>query len=288
RLRDALKAAKNILIIGAGFIGLEFASVASLGGAHVTVVEMAPRVLGRAVSEEISAYFAARHAAWGSEVLVGTSVDEWVRGRDGRVIGVRLGGEVRDVDLVLVGIGVIPNAELADAAGLEVGNGIVVDSGLETSDPAIFAVGDCARHPRPETADLVRVESVQNAADQARFLARRLCGQGGEYADIPWFWSHQTGDKLQIAGLSQPTDTSLILGDPDDGRFSVCRLRDGRLVAVESVNSPGDHLASRRLFTNGVHVTEEHLLTPGFSLRAALQTPNGEAANGRLLERTTS
>jgi 3-phenylpropionate/trans-cinnamate dioxygenase ferredoxin reductase subunit len=129
---------------------------------------------------------------------------------------------------------------------------------------------------------------VQNAADQARFLARRLCGQDGHYADVPWFWSHQTGDKLQIAGLSQPTDSSLILGDPDGGRFSVCRFRDGRLAAVESVNSPGDHLASRRLFTNGIQVTAEQLREPGFTLRAALHATAADRPSERLLERTTS
>ncbi|GAB2766348.1 NAD(P)/FAD-dependent oxidoreductase [Sinomonas soli] len=272
RLRGALSAAKNILVVGAGFIGLEFASVANLAGANVTVVEMAPRVLGRAVSEEISAYFSARHTEWGSEVLAGTAIEEWVRAEDGRVAGARIGGEVRDIDLVLVGIGVIPNVELAEAAGLEIGNGIVVDSSLATSDPAIFAIGDCSNHPRPETTALVRVESVQNAADQARFLARQLTGDCGEYADVPWFWSHQTGDKLQIAGLSQPTDTTFVLGDTTRGRFSVCRIRDGRLIAVESVNSPGDHLAARRLLVNRVHVSEEQLREPGFSLRGALKT----------------
>lgn len=272
RLRGALPTAKNILVVGAGFIGLEFASVASLAGANVTVVEMAPRVLGRAVSEEISAYFSARHTDWGTEILVGTSVEQWLRAEDGRVAGVRIGGEVRDIDLVLVGIGVIPNAELAEAAGLEIGNGIVVDSSLATSDPAIFAIGDCSNHPRPETTALVRVESVQNAADQARFLARQLTGHYDEYTDLPWFWSHQAGDKLQIAGLSQPTDSSLVVGDTEAGRFSVCRIRDGRLIAVESVNSPGDHLASRRLLSGDVHVSEQQLREPGFSLRGALKT----------------
>ncbi|MDQ0260848.1 NAD(P)/FAD-dependent oxidoreductase [Sinomonas atrocyanea] len=288
RLREALGAAQDILIVGAGFIGLEFASVARLAGARVTVVEMADRVMGRAVSEEISVYFAARHTAWGAEVLCSTSVDEFQRAEDGRVTAVRIGDRTLPVDLVLVGIGVIPNAELAQEAGLAVGNGIVVDSGLTTSDPSVFAIGDCASHPRPETAGLVRVESVQNAADQARFLARRLCSQDGDYADVPWFWSHQTGDKLQIAGLAQPTDGTVVLGDPGAGHFSVARVRDGRLAAVESVNSPGDHLASRRLLANGAQITEEQLHQPGFTLRKALHAaPEGAPTNHRLLERTT-
>ncbi|NKX52194.1 FAD-dependent oxidoreductase [Arthrobacter deserti] len=267
RLRGALADARRVLIIGAGFIGLEFAPVAAEHGARVTIVEKADRVMGRAVSAEVSAHFAARHAAAGAEVLCGTAVDEFVRGANGRVTGVRIGGQVRDVDLVLVGIGVIPNSELAQAAGLAVDNGIVVDSGLATSDPVIFAIGGCARHPRPEATELVGVESVQNAADQARFLARRICGAEGDYDDVPWFWSHQAGEKLQIAGLSQPGDGSLVLGDPAAGRFSVCRVRDGYLAAGESINSPGDHLASRKLLASGARVDEAQLRAPGLSLR---------------------
>lgn len=267
-VRRALADARNVLIVGAGFIGLEFASVAAGRGARVTVVEMAERVMERAVSEEISAHFAARHSAAGIDVLCGTSVDEFLYDADGRVASVRFGTHVRDVDIVLVGIGVVPNSELGQDAGLAVDNGIVVDSNLSTSDPAIFAIGDCARHPRPEIPRLVRVESVQNAADQARFLARRLTGTVAAYADVPWFWSRQAGDKLQIAGLSQPGDGSVVVGDPATGRFSVCRVRDGRLVAVESVNSPGDHLAGRRLLESGMRVPELQLQVPGFSFRA--------------------
>lgn len=273
RLRGALADARNVLIIGAGFIGLEFASVATEHGTRVTVVEMADRVMARAVSEEVSAHFTDRHTAAGTEVHCGTAVEEFIRSTDGRVTAVRLGGQERDVDLVLVGIGVIPNSELAEEAGLAVGNGIVVDSVLATSDPSISAIGDCASHPRPETTALVRVESVQNAADQARFLARRICGTEDEYADVPWFWSHQAGDKLQIAGLSQPDDASIVIGDPASGRYSVCRLRDGRLVAVESINSPGDHLASRKLLASGIRVNEARLRSPGFSLRTARTAP---------------
>lgn len=269
-LREAIKDARNVLVIGAGFIGLEFASVAATEfGARVTVVEMADRVMGRAVSEEISAHFAARHTAGGTEVLCGTAVDGFERDAAGRITAARIGARLLDVDLVVVGIGVIPNSELAQDAGLPVDNGILVDSGLATDDPSIFAIGDCSRYPRPESQERVRVESVQNAADQARFLARRLCGEDSVYADVPWFWSHQAGDKLQIAGLSQSTDGSVLLGDPTSGRFSVCRVRDGFLSAVESINSPGDHLASRKLLTHGSRVTEADLRAPGFTLRQA-------------------
>jgi 3-phenylpropionate/trans-cinnamate dioxygenase ferredoxin reductase subunit len=273
RLRSALAEARDVLIIGAGFIGLEFASVAAVQGARVTVVEMADRVMGRAVSEETSAYFGTHHNAAGAEVLCSTSIDEYQRDESGRVTGVRIGTEARTADLVLVGIGVMPNSELAEDAGLAVDNGIIVDAGLTTCDPAISAIGDCARHPRPDSPTLVRVESVQNAADQARFLARRITGVDAEYGDVPWFWSHQAGDKLQIAGLSQPTDRSFILGDPSTRRFSVCRVREGHLVAVESINSPGDHLASRKLLASGTRVTEAQLRTPGFGFSTRTTRP---------------
>lgn len=277
RLRRALTGARNVLIIGAGFIGLEFASVAVERGARVTVVEMADRVMGRAVSKEVSAHFTDRHTASGVEVLCSTSIDGFVRSNDGLVTALRVNGELRDADLVLVGIGVIPNAELAQDAGLAVENGIVVDASLATTDPSIFAIGDCASHPRPDTPNRVRVESVQNAADQARFLARHIpaahAGPNDTYRDVPWFWSHQAGYKLQIAGLAHPTDQSVTIGDPSSGRFSVCRLRNDRLVAVESINSPGDHLASRKLLASGTVVDEAQLLSPDFSLRTAITAP---------------
>jgi 3-phenylpropionate/trans-cinnamate dioxygenase ferredoxin reductase subunit len=272
RLRTSLGSARSVLIIGAGFIGLEFATAARAAGAQVTVVEMAERVMGRAVSPETAEYFAARHRNAGATVLCGTAIDEFLRDASGKVSRVRIGDAIFDVDLVLVGIGVIPNDELAAEAGLLVDNGVIVDHQLRTSDPHISAIGDVARHPRPDTTGLVRVESVQNAADQARFLASRLAGTADRYDDTPWFWSHQAGDKLQIAGLAEPTDGSIVLGDRAAEKFSVCRVRNGFLVAVESVNSPGDHLASRKLLSQGPRIAAEQLHENGFSLRTAHRT----------------
>lgn len=271
RVRQDLGHARNVLIVGAGFIGLEFASAAARHGANVTVVEAAPRVLGRAVAEETSAYLANRHAAEASTVLCGRAVEEFRTDPRGRVTEVRIEDRIHPVDLVLVGIGVVPNTELAEGAGLVVDDGIVVDAKLVTSDSAISAIGDCARFPRPD-ATSVRLESVQNASDQARYVAKRICRAGetvADYGEVPWFWSHQAGDKLQIAGLALPTDSAVFLGDPASRRFSICRFRDGVLIAVESVNSPGDHLAARKLLARGVLVTEEQLQAPGFSLRSA-------------------
>ena len=274
RLRDAMSSARRILVIGAGFIGMEFASVAAASGTQVTVVELSDRIMARAVSPQISAHFAARHSAAGTEIICGSVIEDYLQGPGGEITGIRINGQVREVDLVLAGIGVIPNAELARDAGLASEGGITVDSGLGTEDPNIFAVGDCVTHPREGFPSPVRVESVQNAADQARFLARRIIGnQSGCYEEIPWFWSHQAGDKLQIAGLSSPGDSAITLGDPSTARFSVCRFRGGILTAVESVNSAADHLASRRMLSSGHPLTEAEVRAPGFSLRNASSTP---------------
>ena len=273
RLRSALGKARNILVVGAGFIGMEFASVAAAVGARVTVADIGARIMQRAVSEPVSAHFAAAHARLGTEILTGTAIDEFVQGPDGRVTAFRIGSQVRPTDLVLVGIGVIPNSALAAEAGLAVGDGITVDPRLRTSDPSIYAIGDCGSQPRPEMEGHVRIESVQNAADQARFIAARLTGQDSDYADLPWFWSHQAGARLQIAGLARPDDECVFLGHPGDGKFSVCRVRDGRLVAVESINQPGEHLAARRLLSAGTAVSAAELRLPGFSLRAAAAGP---------------
>lgn len=290
RVRHELAHACNVLIVGAGFIGLEFASVAARHGANVTVVEAAPRVLRRAVSAETSAYFDNRHAAEGSTVLCGRAVDEFRSDSNARVTEVRIEGRVRPVDLVLVGIGVVPNTELAEEAGLVVNDGIVVNAQLVTSDSAISAIGDCARYPRPD-AGSDRLESVQNASDQARYVARRICqvdGSIADYGEVPWFWSHQAGDKLQIAGLALPMDTAATLGAPSSGRFSVCRFRDGILVAVESVNRPGDHLAARKLLARGALVTERQVREPGFSLRSAATAPRDGGTAKAHQERTSA
>lgn len=272
-LRTALGQAGSVLIVGAGFIGLEFASVAAGAGTRVTVVEAAERVLDRAVSRETSAFLTDRHRTDGIEILCGTTVEEFRRDIHGRVIGAYIDGVLHSADMVLVGIGVVPNSELAAAAGLETGNGVVVDTRLATGDPAISAIGDCAARRAGPGTEPIRIESVQNAADQARFLARRITGAAADYDDLPWFWSHQAGTKLQIAGLALPTDAAIALGDPDAAqRFSVCRVRDGRLTAVESINSPGDHLAARRLLASGARVTDRDLHSPGFSLRTAATT----------------
>ncbi|MPT22571.1 MAG: pyridine nucleotide-disulfide oxidoreductase [Starkeya sp.] len=273
-LKDRLAAARRVVVIGAGFIGLEFAAVARALGHEVTVLEGASRVLARAVSPEMSAFFAGAHAAMGTDLVLGAGVIG-LEGEDGHVTGVKTGdGMVYPADFVLVGIGVVPNVELAAEAGLEVANGIVVDAHLATMDPAISALGDAVAYPsrfaaKDSTAH-VRLESVQNAADQARSLAHRLTGKGTPFDAVPWFWSDQADLKLQIVGLAAATDSAVLRGDPASRRFSVFRFRDGVLTAIESVNRPADHMLGRRLLAGTPAITPEQAGDEGFELKTLL------------------
>ncbi len=246
-LKARLGDARTALVIGAGFIGLEFAAVAADLGIACTVIEAAPTLLGRAVSRLTAEHIRATHEARDTRFLFGESVARFEAGTDGNVCrAVTVSGERIAADLVVVGIGVIANDELAAAAGLETVGGVVVNERLSTADPAISAIGDCAVAPHPQAEKPLRIESVQNAIDQGRHLARVLTGAGDAYAALPWFWSDQGGVKLQIAGLTQGHDRAILRGDPASGRFSVFCYRGNRLLGVESINRPADHMAARR------------------------------------------
>lgn len=269
-LKGRLEGARRVVVIGAGFIGLEFAAVARALGHEVTVLEGASRVLARAVSPEMSAFFASAHAAMGTDLVLGAGVIG-LEGQSGHVTGVKTGdGTVYPADFVLVGIGVVPNVELAAEAGLEVANGIVVDAHLATLDPAISALGDAVAYPSRFAGGNVRLESVQNAADQARSLAHRLTGKGTPFDAVPWFWSDQADLKLQIVGLAAATDSAVLRGDPASRRFSVFRFRDGVLTAIESVNRPADHMLGRRLLAGTPAITPEQAGDEGFELKTLL------------------
>lgn len=276
-LRAQIEAARAIVVVGAGFIGLEFAAVAAGRGLSVTVIEAAEWPMARAVSAEMGAFFRAAQEAMGVRFAFGAGVTA-ILGRDGRAVGVALAdGRELPADLVLVGIGVLPNRELALEAGLPAEDGVRVDAFLSTPDPAISAIGDCARFPSPFAHGLtpdgtVRIESVQNAIDQGRCLAARLTGKPAAYGALPWFWSDQGRHKLQIAGLAGPTDASVVRGS--GSAFSVFRFRDGRLSAVESVDRAGDHMIARRLLTAGTPLSPDQAADRGFDLKAlALQRP---------------
>jgi 3-phenylpropionate/trans-cinnamate dioxygenase ferredoxin reductase subunit len=272
-LRRDLGRASRVVVIGAGFIGLEFAAVAAERGVDITVIETANRPMARAVSVEASRFFHADHARRGVRFAFDSEVVA-IHGPDDRVGEVETAdGRRFAADLVVVGIGVIPNSELAAAAGLAVANGIVVDDRLATSDPAISAIGDCASHPS-DFADcaVVRIESVQNAVDQARAVAARLVGRPRRYDSVPWFWSDQGPHKLQIAGLAVSHDMTVSLGNPEASAFSVLCFRADRLVAVESVNRPADHMAARKLLASGARPSVGEATAPGFDLKAYLRS----------------
>ncbi|CAM3166902.1 NAD(P)/FAD-dependent oxidoreductase [Methylobacterium mesophilicum] len=270
-LRASLDAARSIVVIGAGFIGLEFAAVAAARGLSVTVVEAADRPMARAVSPEIGQFFRTAHEEWGVRFAFGAGVTA-ITGREGRATGIVLAdGRELPADVILIGIGVLPNRELAAEAGLPAEDGVRVDAFLATPDPAISAIGDCARFPSPFARGLspdgtVRIESVQNAIDQGRCLAARLNGKPAAYGALPWFWSDQGPHKLQIAGLSGPGDPSVVRGS--GAAFSVFRFRDGSLSAVESVDRAADHMIARRMLAAGTPLTPEQAADPVFDLKA--------------------
>jgi 3-phenylpropionate/trans-cinnamate dioxygenase ferredoxin reductase subunit len=273
-LRERLDAAEQVVVIGAGFIGLEFAAVARARGKPVRIVELTDRVMGRVVAVPTSRFFAEAHRRTGVEFRFGAQavrIAGQEGGGSGRVDHIELAsGERLGADLVLVSVGVIPNTELAAAAGLEVGNGIVVDEQLLTADPAISAIGDCASFPCVQMRGApTRLEAVQNAADHARCVADRLVGKPHPYTALPWFWSEQGKLRLQIAGLTTGHDQTVLRGDPESGSFSVFCYREGTLVGVESINRPADHAHARRILTAGREVTPEQAADDSFDLRAA-------------------
>lgn len=264
-IRSALETSRNAVVIGGGFLGLEFAAVARERGVSVSIVEAGGRLMGRAISQPMSQAFQAHHAALGSALFLGAGIRRLIA-EGGNVSAVELAdGTMLPADLVVVGIGVAPNTALAQEAGLDCANGILVDACLATSDPRIFALGDCAVFPSRFSLHPARLESIQNAVDQARHLAAVLTGSGAAYDSVPWFWSDQGGAKLQIAGLAQDIDEEVLRGDVAGMKFSVFRFRGGRLAAVESVNRPADHMAARRL------LTAEAALTPGQAADSAFE-----------------
>lgn len=247
-LRADLPPAGRVVVIGGGFIGLEAAAMLSARGLHVSVVELAPRLLGRAVSPVIAGAVARDLEGQGVDIRCGVGIDQLTGGS--RVEQVHLGdGSVLAADLVIVGIGAVPETGLAETAGLACDNGIVADDLLTTSDPRIHAIGDCVSYPQAHLRRMARLESVQNATDQARALARTLTGKAAAYDALPWFWSDIGSLKLQIAGMSQDADEDIVVRRKNGDVQSVWRLSKGRLVAVETINSAAEHMLARRLIS---------------------------------------
>ncbi|UPK33426.1 FAD-dependent oxidoreductase [Bradyrhizobium sp. 186] len=269
-LRTIIPSKTRVVVIGAGFIGLEFASTARIKGLEVDVLELAPRVMARAVTAEVSEYFQARHREAGIRVHLGVQATS-IEAEGGKVTGVSLSdGRHLPADLVVVGVGVLPNIELAAEAGLPVAAGIIVDEYLSTADPDISAIGDCALFASPRFGGSLRLESVQNATDHARCVAARLTGDRKVYDGHPWFWSDQGDDKLQMAGLTTGYDRVVLRGDPAKKAFSAFCYKGDRLLGIESVNRAGDHMFGRRLLGMDRSLAPEHAADEGFDLKSAL------------------
>ena len=265
-IRERLGVGRRVVVVGAGFIGLEIAATALALGGDVTVVEIA-RPLGRAVSPSTSDFFLDAHKAFGARFRLGVGV-EAIEGANGAVAAVVLGdGERLAADLVIVGVGVLAEDRLAREAGLACDNGIVVDGELVASDPAVSAIGDCAQFPHHSAGQLLRLESVQNATDQAKCVARRLTGKPERYAALPWFWSDQGDLKLQIAGLSNGVDRWTLRGDPNNRAYAVFGFRGGALAVVETVNRGAEHMAARRIIGGHLPITPDEAADPAFDLR---------------------
>lgn len=276
-LREAIPEAEAVVVIGGGFIGLEAAASLAALGKMVTIIEAADRLLGRAVAPLISAHVVGLHKALGARIVTATGIDRI--GGEGKVSAVvTSAGERIPADLVIVGIGAEPNVELASRAGIACENGILVDGNLRTSHAGIYAIGDCAAFDHWQAKRRLRLESVQNATDQARHVAGAILGRNGGFREVPWFWSDQGASKLQMAGLAIGADRHVLSGDPGDEAFSVYHFRGARLLAVHSVNRPGDHMLGRKLLAAGFSPDDDLIAQGALAIKAALA---GRAEAGR-------
>jgi len=254
-VKERLKNAQEIVVIGGGFIGLELAAVACSLGKSVTVLEALPRLMPRAVAPLISDFYRGLHTNKGVKVVCRASVSE-MEGSGLKVRGVLLNDGTRyPADLVLIGVGVEPNIELARKTGLRIANGIAVNEYLQTEDETIFAIGDCAEHPCEFAGARIRLESVQNAADQAQCAATTIAGRRNVYRALPWFWTDQFDVKLQMAGLSNGHDCTVSRGNAESRKLSVFYFKESRLIAIDSINRPLDHMIGRKLIANRVRLT---------------------------------
>lgn len=252
RVKERIATAETVAVLGGGFIGLEVAAAARALGKRVTLLESAPRLMARAVCSEVSEYFRETHESNGVRICLSAS------------------GEIPDTDVLVAGIGVRPNTELAERSGLTVGNGIRVDEYLRTDDPNIYAIGDCAEYPNPFAGGLARLESVQNAVDQALCVARAIVGKPEPYRAVPWFWTEQFDIRMQMAGIGQGADQIVARGNPASRKWSAFYFRGGRFVSADSINRPAEHLTVRKLLAAGVSPTVEQAADESFDLKSLL------------------
>lgn len=265
-IRSKMSGNKNVVIVGAGYIGLEVAAVCRQQGLDVTVIEMADRVMNRVVSPNVSDYYQLEHTKHGVKLLLSTSLAAFEGKRRVRRAITDDGQEI-PADFAVIGVGILPNTEIAEAAGLDVIDGIVVDDTCRTADTDIYAIGDCTSHPNTIYGRLLRLESVHNALEQAKTAASNICGVESHYSQVPWFWSDQYDLKLQIAGLSEGYDDVVLRGDPSNGSFACCYLKDGVLIAVDAINSPRDFMQSKTLIAECAKIDRDKLADAELALK---------------------
>ncbi len=265
-IQKQMKPGARVVIVGGGYIGLEVAAVAVKMGCAVTVLEGLDRVMSRVVAPEVSEFYHRVHTEAGVVIKTGMAVTGFEG--TGTVERVTCADESSyPADLVVIGVGVVPNVELAAEGDLAVDNGIVVDEFCQTSDDGIWAAGDCTNHPNALLARRLRLESVQNAVDQGKTAAAAMCGELKAYAEIPWFWSDQYDLKLQIVGLSEPGDEVVIRGNPEDRKFSALYFRDGKLAAINAINMIKDFMAAKKLIAEGRTIDREKAADPEVALK---------------------
>ena len=271
RIRPVLTRGGRLVIVGGGYIGLEVAATAREMGMDVTVLELAPRVIERVTCAEVSAFYGAEHERHGVRIVCGVRIRAIAaQAAQERVRAVLTDdGTEYPADAVLLGVGALPAAELASSAGLPCEDGILVDEYCRTADPAIYAAGDCTRHPSPRYGRLLRLESVDNAFEQGASAALNLLGRPTVHDKVPWFWSDQYDLKLVIVGVNAGYDELVLRGNPATRAFTACYLRGGELIAVDSVNMPKDQLAARKLILARARPDRTRLADPDVPLAQA-------------------
>ncbi len=269
KIADEMKEVEKLVVIGGGFIGLEMAAVARKLGKDVTVVEFADRLMARVVSPAVSDYYKKLHEEKGCSILLNAGAEEIVQEVDKVSAVVLNSGERLEADMVVLGVGVLPNQELAEQAGLECEGGIIINNKGQTSDPNVYAIGDCSAQ-RLEGGDLRRLESVQNAVEMAKAAANDMMGIEKPFEAAPWFWSDQYDVKLQMVGLSQGFDEIVLRGDVESGSFSYFYFSSGNLIAIDSFNQSADHMAGRKLLGSDNSLSAQQAADLEFNLRDAL------------------
>ena len=265
-IHEDMSSKKNVVIVGAGYIGLEVAAVCCQHGLDVTVLEREDRVMSRVVSPNVSDYIQLQHTGQGVRLQLSTGIRAFEGKRRVRKV-LTSDGDALPTDFVIVGVGILPNMELAAEAGLDTADGIVVDDRCQTADPDIYAIGDCTFHPNDIYGRKLRLESVHNALEQAKTAASNICGVESHYCQVPWFWSDQYDIKLQIAGLSAGYDDVVLRGDPSGGSFACFYLADGVLIAVDAINSPREFMQSKKLIADRARPAPADLANPEILLK---------------------